>query len=98
VAPYVPTAAIGYLPADVVRYEPRSALDGGEDGLAVVRRIVAGAARLLVAGGWLLLELGADQDEALAGDLGAAGFDIAEAWRDAEGDLRGLAARRRRLP
>jgi release factor glutamine methyltransferase len=94
VAPYVPTGALGYLPADVQRYEPRRALDGGEDGLAVVRGVILDAARLLRAGGWLLLEVGANQDEALAGELTRAGFDRIETWRDEDGDLRGVAARR----
>ena len=58
VAPYVPTGELRLLPADVQRYEPRLALDGGEDGLDVVRRIVAAAGRLLCPGGWLLTEVG----------------------------------------
>jgi release factor glutamine methyltransferase len=94
VAPYVPTEELAHLPSDVVRYEPRRALDGGADGLDVARRVVGGAARLLRVGGWLLLELGGDQDARLAPSLDAAGFDRIEAWHDADGDLRGLAARR----
>jgi release factor glutamine methyltransferase len=93
VAPYVPTAAIALLPADVQRHEPRVALDGGDDGLAVVRRVVASAARVLRPGGHLLIELGGDQDVALAAPLDAAGFAAVESWPDEDGDLRGLAAR-----
>jgi len=93
VAPYVPTDALRFLPADVQRHEPRGALDGGTDGLDVVRAVVVTAARVLRPGGWLLVELGADQDERLATDLAAAGFSAAETWTDADGDLRGLAAR-----
>ncbi|HMD44864.1 MAG TPA: HemK/PrmC family methyltransferase [Acidimicrobiales bacterium] len=95
VAPYVPTGELRLLPADVQRYEPRQSLDGGDDGLDVVRRVVAGAARLLRPGGWLLTELGADEDQALRPALSAAGFDRAEAWFDDDGDLRGVAARAR---
>lgn len=91
IAPYVPTGAIRLLPADVQRYEPREALDGGADGLDVVRRVVGAAARLLRPGGWLLVELGGEQDEAL--DL--TGFDDVTAWVDDDGDLRGVACRRR---
>lgn len=58
VAPYVPTGELGLLPPDVQRHEPTGALDGGEDGLDVVRRIVAAAGRLLRAGGWLLVLVG----------------------------------------
>ena len=93
VAPYVPTGEIRFLPADVQTHEPRRALDGGDDGLAVVRRLVAGAARLLRPGGWLLTELGGDQDAHLAPDLAAAGFAAVTPWHDEDGDLRGLAAR-----
>jgi release factor glutamine methyltransferase len=92
VAPYVPTDELRLLPADVVRYEPRLALAGGGDGLDVVRRIVAAAAERLWAGGWLVLEVGGDQDEALAPTLAAHGFGAVEPWRDEDGDLRGVAA------
>jgi release factor glutamine methyltransferase len=93
VAPYVPTAAIALLPADVQRYEPLRALDGGPDGLDLVRRVVAAAARLLRPGGWLVTEVGGDQDEALAPALSTAGFATVIPWRDDDGDLRGIAAR-----
>jgi release factor glutamine methyltransferase len=93
VAPYVPRRDIGFLPADVQQYEPRRALDGGDDGLDVLRRVVAGAARLLRPGGWLLVEVGGDQDELLTPFLAAAGFTVASSWYDDDGDLRGVAAR-----
>ena len=93
VAPYVPTAAIGFLPADVQRFEPRRALDGGGDGLDLLRRLVHRAAALLRPGGWLVTELGGDQDRELGPELAAAGFGPAEAWHDGDGDLRGVAAR-----
>lgn len=92
VAPYVPTGELRLLPADVQCYEPRLALDGGNDGLDLVRRIVVSAARLLRPGGWLLIELGAHQDQALSPALAACGFDSAAPWFDENGDLRGLAA------
>jgi release factor glutamine methyltransferase len=75
----------------------RGALDGGAAGLVLVRGVVATAAALLRPGGRLLLELGGDQDAALAPSLAAAGFEPAEPWHDEDGDLRGLAARRRDL-
>ncbi|HUL85774.1 MAG TPA: methyltransferase domain-containing protein [Actinomycetota bacterium] len=93
VAPYVPTGELRLLPTDVRRYEPRIALDGGEDGLDVVRRVVTAGARLLRGGGWLLLEIGGDQDRALTPTLDANGFDSIDPWFDEDGDLRGIAAR-----
>jgi release factor glutamine methyltransferase len=94
VAPYVPTRERRLLPTDVQRHEPVHALDGGGDGLAVVRRVVAQAAVLLRPGGRLLLELGGEQDVALAPDLERHGFTTAESWHDDHGDLRGVTARR----
>ena len=92
VAPYVPTEDFQFLPGDVQRYEPRKALDGGSDGLDVVRRVVASAADLLRPGGWLLTEVGGDQGRRLAPTLEAYGFDGATTWLDEDNDLRGLAA------
>jgi release factor glutamine methyltransferase len=94
VPPYVPTPELRTLAADVRRWEPRAALDGGPDGLDTARRIVRSAARLLTPSGWLVLELGGNQDELLGPDLEAAGFDAVDPWFDEEGDLRGLAAGR----
>ncbi len=93
VAPYVPTGHLRLLPSDVQRYEPRLALDGGADGLDLVRRVISAAGRLLRPGGWLLIEVGGDQDEALAPTLAAAGFDQVAPWWDDDGDLRGIAGR-----
>ncbi|MEU8246752.1 putative protein N(5)-glutamine methyltransferase [Nonomuraea sp. NPDC048916] len=55
-APYVPTEEIGLLPAEARVHEPRVALDGGADGLDVVRRVTAAAPRWLAPGGHLLVE------------------------------------------
>jgi release factor glutamine methyltransferase len=54
--PYVPTEAIRLLPAEARLHEPRTALDGGADGLDVVRRVTAAAPRWLAPGGRLLIE------------------------------------------
>jgi release factor glutamine methyltransferase len=88
VAPYVPHGALELLPSDVRRHEPALAHDGGEDGLAVVRLVVRAARLLLRPRGWLLLELGGDQDRLLRPELAELG--TVDAWHDAEGDLRGL--------
>jgi release factor glutamine methyltransferase len=55
-APYVPSEAIALMPPEAREYEPRLALDGGPDGLAVQRRIIAQAPDWLAGGGWLLIE------------------------------------------
>ncbi|MEV5156903.1 putative protein N(5)-glutamine methyltransferase [Streptomyces sp. NPDC053728] len=54
--PYVPTGDVGLLPAEARVHEPRVALDGGGDGLDVMRRVAAEAADWLLPGGSLLVE------------------------------------------
>jgi release factor glutamine methyltransferase len=54
--PYVPTEAIGLLPAEARIHEPRVALDGGVDGLDIVRRVIDEAPMWLAPGGCLLVE------------------------------------------
>lgn len=75
-------------------FEPRVALDGGRDGLSAYRVITAGAPRYLRPGGWLLLEHGFRQGEALRGLLKDAGFgnvatvtDLAGRPRVSEGQI-----------
>jgi release factor glutamine methyltransferase len=68
-----------------VRSEPRLALDGGADGLGLVRRLVAGAPDLLQPGGCLALEVGAGQAGAVAQLLCATGFGGARSRRDLAG-------------
>ena len=74
VAPYVPTDAIATMPTEARLYEPRAALDGGTDGLEVVRRIAAGAAEWLAPTGHVLVEVGRDQAGAAAAAFAAAGL------------------------
>ncbi|MDX3452321.1 putative protein N(5)-glutamine methyltransferase [Streptomyces sp. ME02-8801-2C] len=54
--PYVPTDEVGLLPPEARDHEPLVALDGGGDGLDVLRRVAAGARRWLAPGGCLLIE------------------------------------------
>ena len=72
--PYVPTAAIDLLPRDVREHEPRLALDGGPDGLEVLRLVASRAPRWLEPGGVLLCEVGDDQGGAATHVLEQAGF------------------------
>ena len=66
--PYVPSEAIAQMPAEARVHEPRVTLDGGPDGLDVLRRVAALAPRWLVPGGHLLVET----SEAQADDARAA--------------------------
>jgi release factor glutamine methyltransferase len=91
--PYLPSAVIPSLPPEVSRHEPRAALDGGPDGLAVLRRIVAGAPAVLRPGGWLLLEIGEDQAGPLASLMAAEGFSGIRARRDLAGVERYIGGR-----
>ncbi|MGY1699572.1 putative protein N(5)-glutamine methyltransferase [Geodermatophilus sp. SYSU D00766] len=84
-APYVPTAAIGLLPPEARLHEPRTALDGGGDGLAVHRRIAAGAPDWLAPGGVLLVEVGEDQAPVLAAVLARAGLRAGTAPPEEDG-------------
>jgi len=72
--PYVPTAEIAYLPPEARAHEPRVALDGGPDGLDVLRRVAAGAPRWLAPGGHLLIETSDQQAAPAVGAFAAAGF------------------------
>lgn len=72
--PYITTAELAGLQPEVRDHEPRLALDGGPDGLAAYRVIVAQAPAHLQPGGWLLLEVGAGQAGDVATLLAQAGF------------------------
>lgn len=75
--PYIPTAEIPGLMAEVARHEPGSALDGGPDGLAAYRAILADLPRLLAPGGLAILELGLGQAEEVARIARAEGLAVA---------------------
>ena len=92
--PYVPTAAIDLLPRDVREHEPRLALDGGPDGLDVLRVVAARAPRWLTGCGWLLCEIGDDQGEAAIRVLEAAGFRQVGVHPDLAGRDRVIQGRR----
>ncbi len=82
--PYVPRGELDTLPPEV-RREPRLALDGGEDGLAISRRIAAGAPSRLRPGGALVLEMHESHLDALPAICLECGFARAEARRDLAG-------------
>ncbi|MBI1726168.1 MAG: peptide chain release factor N(5)-glutamine methyltransferase [Candidatus Rokubacteria bacterium] len=80
--PYCPSGVIPTLPVEVERFEPRLALDGGPDGMRVLRRIITEAPRFLRAGAWLLMEIGEEQAGPLASLMAAEGFSRIGARRD----------------
>jgi release factor glutamine methyltransferase len=92
--PYIPTREIDALQPEIARYEPRRALDGGEDGLDLFRRLIAQATLAVVPGGHLLLEVGddaqADQVTALLGER----WELIKVRRDYSGVQRTIVARR----
>lgn len=72
--PYIPTEAIGLLPAEARIHEPRVALDGGANGLDVARRVVAAAPGWLAPGGHLLFETSEHQTPQAVETLVASGL------------------------
>lgn len=83
--PYLPSGIIPTLPVEVERFEPHLALDGGPDGLRVLRRLVAQAPRFLRPGAWLVMEIGEEQAGPLASLMAAEGFSRIGARRDLRG-------------
>ena len=85
--PYV-AAGDPHLEQGDLRFEPRSALVGGADGLDAIREIVAQAPAHLPPGGWLLVEHGFDQAERVRACFERAGFEPVEMRRDLSGNPR----------
>ena len=83
--PYIATAELATLPVDVRDFEPRLALDGGADGLDLVREIAAQGPRHLTPGGVLAMEIGADQGAAALAILASCGYCDVELARDLGG-------------
>jgi release factor glutamine methyltransferase len=92
--PYIPTAELAVLPPEVRDYEPRIALDGGADGLDVLRRLAAGGARFLSPTGRLMVELGAGQADRARRLFGEHRWRVEAVERDYAGHERILVASR----
>jgi release factor glutamine methyltransferase len=80
--PYVPSAEVPLLPAEAREHEPLTTLDGGADGLDVLRRVVAAAAHWLRPGGSVLIEISERQSDAAAAAFLAAGLQPTELSSD----------------
>jgi release factor glutamine methyltransferase len=92
--PYLPSALMPELPPEVRIHEPRLALDGGNDGLAVIRRLAVAARRYLRAAGALVVETaGGAQASAAAALLRRAGWDQVAVRADLAGIDRFVAGR-----
>ena len=89
-----PYVAAGDPHLAALRYEPPSALVSGVDGLDAIREIVASAPAHLMPGGWLFLEHGIGQDEAVRRLLAEAGLEGARTWPDLAGIPRVSGAKR----
>ncbi len=91
--PYIATDAIAGLAEDIVSHEPHLALDGGADGLDLVRKVFAGALDRLGERGVVLVEIGADQSVRAQESARAAGFSTIVAHKDLAGIERVIEAR-----
>jgi release factor glutamine methyltransferase len=95
--PYVPTDGVATMPPEARDHEPRLALDGGGDGLGVLRRIAALAPGWLAPGGVVLLECAEHQADAARDAVAAAGL-AATAEHDDETDATVVVGRREESP
>ena len=93
--PYIRTNSIAVLQEEVKKHEPVEALDGGRDGLDFYRIIVDRAGGFLKKDGWLMLEIGYDQGEALRKLIMDSGsFTVAEVIKDVPGKDRVVRCRK----
>jgi release factor glutamine methyltransferase len=92
--PYVPDQTAATLPADVVQYEPRAALFGGADGLAVIHRLFSDAVERLAPGGTLISEFGYGQEDDVRDAARRAGWQVAGMLHDLQDIPRTVVLRR----
>ena len=95
-APYIPTAELETLDSSVKDYEPIQALDGGPDGLDIIRPVIRLWKGVLRDNGVMMLEIGEGQAPAVAQLLEQAGFTGVRALQDAAGTDRVMVARLKR--
>ena len=88
--PYIVSGVIPGLDREVSEYEPKMALDGGEDGLVFYRRIAKEAKAVLLPGARLYLEIGYDQGESVKDIFQKEGYEAVEVFPDLSGNPRVL--------
>ncbi len=86
--PYIVSKVIPDLEREVSEYEPKMALDGGEDGLLFYRRIAKEAKAVLLPGARLYLEIGYDQGESVKDIFQKEGYEAVEVFPDLAGNPR----------
>lgn len=86
--PYIVSRVIPGLEREVSEYEPKMALDGGEDGLIFYRRIAKEAKAILLPGARLYLEIGYDQGESVKDIFQKEGYEAVEVFPDLSGNPR----------
>lgn len=93
--PYITTEVVKGLMPEVRDHEPVLALDGGEDGLKLYRRLLEQAPEHLAQGGMLAVEIGYDQKKAVSALFAEHGFEQIKCWQDLCGNDRVVMGRRR---
>ena len=83
--PYIPRNVYEKLPSSVKDFEPKIALQGGEDGLSHIKQIISEAPKFLVKGGWLILENHFDQSKKIKNLLRDYGFNSLKTINDTFG-------------
>ncbi|HLK55561.1 MAG TPA: peptide chain release factor N(5)-glutamine methyltransferase [Chthonomonadaceae bacterium] len=94
--PYIPTGEVAGLQPEVRDFEPRLALDGGADGLTLLRGLAREADRVLKPGGWLAVEVALGQADAVKELFAAYGLTDIAARRDLAGIERIVYGRKRK--
>jgi release factor glutamine methyltransferase len=80
--PYIKRRDLKYLESDVIKFEPKLALDGGLDGLSVIRKVIKKSSELLKKNGKFILEIGFDQKNKVIKLLNNKGFYINSTAKD----------------
>ena len=86
--PYIKKSILKYLEKDVIGFEPKLALDGGNEGLSVIRKVIERSSKLIKKKGFLILEIAYDQKKQVKKILMNKGFFIKKIVKDLSGNDR----------